>query len=134
MKSQISFEFLLTLGFIVAIIIPLLVLFYEYSNFSSDEIINSQTNLIAARIVDTAESVHSLGEPSQTNFRVTLSNKISGAVISNNEVLFNVSTNKGTAQIYKPSTVDIHGSLPASEGVYDVTVKAANGSVYVSYK
>ena len=133
-KSQVSIEYLMIMGFVVVMTIPLLVLYYTYTTNSRDEIITSQVNQIATRIVDAAESVYFLGEPSQTTIRVYIPNQIKGASLDNKEILFNVSTRTGVSEIVQISSVNLTGSLPINQSTYSITLKASSTGVEISYK
>lgn len=134
LKSQVSVEYLAIMGFVAVMIIPLAILYYTYVADSGDEIITSQIYQIAAKIVDSAESVYSLGEPSQTVLKVHMPSQIRGASLDNREVLFNVSIRGGMTQIVRVSSVDLKGQLPVEEGLYAITLKATGKNVSVSYK
>ena len=133
-KSQVSIEYLMIMGFVVVMTIPLLVLYYTYTTNSRDEIITSQVNQIATRIVDATESVYFLGEPSQTTIRVYIPNQIKGASLDNKEILFNVSTRTGVSEIVQISSVNLTGSLPINQSTYSITLKARSTDVEISYK
>ncbi len=134
MKSQVSFEYLLIMGFVTIMLIPLTILYYTYTSNSSDEIITSQVNQIANKIVDAAEYVYFLGEPSQTTIKAYIPNKIVGASLDNKEVLFNVSVKGGVTEIVQLSSVNLIGKLPKQQGRYTITLKAINASVEITYK
>jgi len=133
-KAQVSAEYLVIIGFVAVITIPLIILYYNYVADSSDEIITSQINQIANKIVDTAESVYFLGEPSQTTIKVYIPDKITGASLDNKEVLFNVNTKAGISEIVKVSSVDLTGDLPIKQGTYSITIKARGTYVEISYE
>lgn len=137
-KAQISVEYMLIMGFVAIMTIPLIVIYYTYTTGSTDEIITSQVTQLAHKIVDSAESVYFLGEPSQTTIKVYIPKQITGASIDNKEVLFNVSTQSGNAEIVQVSSIILNGSLPIKQGAYFITVKALNTSVNryvnISYK
>ena len=134
LKGQISVEYLMVIGFVAVITIPLVIIYYTYTADSSDEIIASQIGQIARKIVDAAESVYFLGSPSQTTLKVYIPNQIAGASLDNKEVLFNISTRSGISEIVQVSSIDLTGSLPTSQGAYTITLKARENDVEVSYK
>ena len=134
LKSQISVEYMLIIGFVAVMIVPLIILYYTYTTNSKDEIISSQVNQLAKRIVDAAESVYFLGEPSQTTLRIYIPNRIMGASLDNKEVVFNMSTRSGISQIVQVSSVDLIGKLPKGQGVYSLTLNATDAGVKISYK
>jgi len=65
-KAQASAEYILVSSLILLIILPTIYIFYSYSNKSSEEIRQSQVNKVGTDIVDAAEQVYYLGEPSKT--------------------------------------------------------------------
>ena len=132
--SQVSVEYLMIIGFVVIITIPLIILYYRYTSDSSDEIITSQINQIARKIADAAESVYFLGSPSQTTFKVYIPGQIDGASLDNREILFNVSTKSGVSEIVQISSVNLTGSLPINQSTYSITLKASSTGVEISYK
>jgi len=134
MKSQVSVEYLMIIGFTAVILIPLVILYFIYTEDSSEKIISSQMNLLITKIISSAETVNSLGNPSRTTIKATIPNKISGASIANNEINFNISTGNRISSIYRPSSVNIIGDLPSKPGTYEITIKARENDVEVSYK
>lgn len=135
LKSQISVEYLMIMGFVVVITIPLIIIYYSYTSNSSQEIISSQIDQIARKIVDAAESVYYLGIPSQTTLKVYMPNRIVGASLDNKELVFNLSViGGGISEIVQISSVDLSGQLPIQQGIYSITVKARESDVEISYK
>lgn len=134
MKSQVSVEYLLIIGFVAVITVPLIILYYRYTSDSSDEIIASQLSQIANKIADAAESVYFLGSPSQTTIKVYIPGQIAGASVDNKEVLFNITTRSGISQIIQVSSVKLTGNLPIERGAYSITIKARDTDVEISYK
>jgi uncharacterized protein (UPF0333 family) len=132
--AQISLEYMVLIGFITLTTIPLILIYYTFTQESGDEISAAQVNQIGKRIVEAAESVYYLGEPSQTTLRVNIPGQIKSAGLSDYEVVFNVTTNSGIAEIVQSSSVNITGTLPLNKGTYTLTIKAESNGVKVSYK
>ena len=134
-EAQISVEYMFIIGFITVITIPLIIIYQTFTQDSSDEITSSQILQVAKNIVDAAESVYYLGEPSQTTLKVNIPRGVVGANLSSGyEVVFKVKTPAGESDILQSSSVNITGSLPTSEGLYTITVKSKSDYVEVSYK
>ena len=131
-KSQISVEYMLIIGFATLITLPLLLIYYSYSSDTSDSVAASQALQIARKIVDASESVYYLGKPSQTTLKINFPEKIKGASLNNYEVVFNVSTANGIAEIVQGSSVNISGSLPTTSGIHIITVKAEDRYVKIT--
>ena len=133
-KSQISVEYMVIIGFVTLITIPLILIYHSFVQDSSTEITSTQVQQIAQKIAGAAESVYYLGEPSQTTLKVNMpSNVVSADLSAGYEVVFRVKTTSGTSDIVQNSPVNITGSLPTAEGLYTITIKAKSGHVEVSY-
>jgi hypothetical protein len=133
--AQVSVEYMLLIGFVTVITIPLILIYHSFTQDSNDEINSAQINQVAKKIVDTAESVYYLGEPSQTTLKVNIpGNVILVNLSSGYEVVYNIRTKSGKADVVRSSSVNITGSLPTSKGTYTITVKAISDHVEVSYK
>ena len=133
-KAQISVEYAIIMGFVAVISIPLVVIYYDYAAASNEEIMSRQLLNIAQKVVDTSESVYFLGEPSQTTLKVHIPNLVSEAIIEQErEIVFKMRTKTGITDIVQVSSVNITGTLPATQGIHYITVKAEGGKVSVSY-
>lgn len=132
LKAQVSVEYIFIIGFVTIITIPLLVIYYTYSAQSKDIVATSQAMQIARKIVDSAESVYYLGKPSQTTLKVNFPDNIVSTNLSNREIVFKISTNSGVTDVVEISSVNISGSLPITDGIHIVTVKAENGYVQIT--
>ena len=133
-KSQVSVEYMLIIGFATVMTIPLLVIYYTYYSDSSDSVASSQALQIARKIVDSSESVYYLGKPSQTILKVNFPDKIYSTNLSNREVVFKIKTQNGITDIVQVSSVNISGSLPTTQGIHIITVKAEDGYVQITSK
>lgn len=134
-KAQVSVEYMFLIGFATVITIPLIIIYQSFTQDSNDEINSLQINQIGKKIVDAAESVYYLGEPSQTTLRVNIPNNIVLADLSAGyEVVFKIKTRSGQSDIVQSSSVNITGSLPVNKGTYTITVKAISDYVNVSYR
>lgn len=133
-KAQVSVEYVIIMGFVAVISIPLIIIYYDYTAASNDEIISRQIYQVAQKIVDAAESVYYLGEPSQTTLKVHIPNQIVQATIEQEkEIVFKMRTKAGITDIVQVSSVNITGSLPITQGIHYITVKAEEGKVSLSY-
>ena len=132
-NGQVSVEYMLIIGFVTVITIPLIIIYQTFNEDSNTEINSAQVEQVAKKVVDTAESMYYLGEPSQTSIRVNIPNGVKAGRIGNNEIVFNLTVGSGTAEIVRSSPVNITGSLPSEKGTYTLTIKAYSGNVTVSY-
>ena len=132
LKSQVSVEYMMIMGFATLMTIPLLIIYYTYSTDSGDSVTASQSLQIARKIVDAAESVYYLGKPSQTTLKFSFPDNINSISLSNNEVVFNIKTKSGITDIVQVSSVNITGNLSIKQGIHIVTVTANDGFVQVT--
>ena len=133
-NSQMSVEYMIIIGFVTVITIPLLIIYYTFTQDSKDEISSAQIDQIAKTISDSAESVYYFGEPSQTNLKINMPDNVVLSNLSNNEIVFRIKTRTGEADIVQSTLFNITGSLPVKKGAYTVTIKAKSNYVNVSYK
>jgi uncharacterized protein (UPF0333 family) len=133
-KAQIAMEYLMVMGFVLAALSPLVVVYYIYTQKSTDELVASQLSKIAREAIDSAEEVYYLGSPSQVSMRVYIPDNLEGVQVSGRQLVLIMNTANGPAEIVETSAVNISGSFPLTEGVYVLTIKAINGYSNLSYR
>ena len=134
-EAQISVEYMVIIGFVTIITIPLIIIYYTFTQEANDEITSSQISQIAKKIVDAAESVYYMGEPSQTALRINMpGNVISANLSSGKEIVFKIRSGTGEADIVQTALINISGELPTNKGTYIITVKAMSDYVNASYR
>lgn len=131
-SAQVSVEYMLIMGFATLMAIPLLLIYYSYSSESSDMVAASQALQIARKIVDSSESVYYLGKPSQTTIKVNFPEKIESTNLSSKEVVFKIKTKSGVTDIVQVSSVNISGTLPTTQGIHIIILKAEDGYVQLT--
>ncbi|PIN70514.1 hypothetical protein COV93_01195 [Candidatus Woesearchaeota archaeon CG11_big_fil_rev_8_21_14_0_20_43_8] len=113
-------EYLTIVGFVMVIIIPMLVIFYDFKSEAADTIRSSQVRQVGMKIVDTAETIYFLGEPSSTLLRIYLPDKIQSVEMLGREIVFNISTRVGVDQIVMLSEVNVTGTIPNNAGLHNM--------------
>ena len=132
LKSQVSVEYMLIMGFAALMTVPLLLIYYTYSSDTSDSVAASQALQIARKIADASESVYYLGKPSQTMLKFSFPDNIHSTNLSNKEVVFKMKTKNGVTDIVQVSSVNMSGSLPTAQGIHIITIKAEDGYVQIT--
>ena len=132
LKSQVSVEYMLVMGFAALMTLPLLLIYYTYSADSTEFVATSQAMQIARKVVDSSESVYFLGKPSQTTLKLYFPDGIQSTNLSSREVVFKVKIRNGIAEIVQVSSVNMSGNLPTTQGIHIVTLKAQDGYVQAS--
>ena len=144
-KAQASMEYLLVAGLIILVILPSIYIFYSYSHRSNVEISQSQLNKVGRGIVDAAEEVYYLGEPSKTTLELTMPEGVIGMEIwRNQELVFFL--NDGSEIAFK-SRVNITSNMICMErcyynftkrfyspGIKNIVVKAEGDHVLITLK
>ena len=88
-RGQAAIEYLLVGSLVTLIIIPTLYVFYGYSQSSNEEIRQSQLNKVGTDIVNIAEQVYYLGEPSKVTIDAAMPSGIVGIEVwKNKELVF----------------------------------------------
>ena len=132
LKSQVSVEYMLIMGFAALMTVPLLLIYYTYSSDTRDSVATSQALQIARKIADASESVYYLGKPSQTMLKFSFPDNIHSTNLSNKEVVFKMKTKNGVTDIVQVSSVNMSGSLPTAQGIHIITIKAEDGYVQIT--
>ncbi len=131
-KAQVAMEYIIIVGFVVVITIPLVLLFYDYSGSSNMQINTNQINGVGKKIMDSAESVYYLGVPSKITLKANFPQSVSSVDIANNELVFKMSTPTGIVDIVLSSSVPIHGSLSNFAGVHIMQIEARSDGVWIT--
>ena len=80
MKSgQGAFEYILIVAIAMVLIVPGVILFYNYSLKSNDQVLRSQIEMIGNDLMDAAEKVYYIGEYSWQSVRINIPEKVSSA-------------------------------------------------------
>ncbi len=125
---------MIIVGFVAVLTIPLLLVYYTYATDTSDQIRAEQISHVAKKIADAADSVYYLGEPSQTTIKVYIPSRIAEASVNGREVVFRIKTGTSVSDIVQLSSADMTGTLPASQGLYHIRIRAVENGVEISYK
>lgn len=125
-------EYLIIVGFVTVITIPLIYIFNTHSSEVNEQVIANQADFIAEKIVESSESVFYLGESSKVTFRVQMPQKVTSVLIENNEIVFFINRISGTDQVVKYCPVPINGSISFTPGIHKIVVESKGDYVLVS--
>lgn len=130
MKAQSSIEYLIVVGFALAILTPL---FYLSLTYSSDSFMVSQASQAVESVAKAVDYVYTLGPNSKASVTVFLPHSINRTLVGNRTILVIVSTSAGNADAFANVKANVSGSLPRLQGRYLVTVNYTDqGFVNVS--
>ena len=107
-RAQSALEYMMIVALALGIIVPTTYLFFRYSSESNIKLIDSQINEIGGSMVDTAETVYFSGEGSKIILEVNMPENVRDIyIISNRELVFNLTTNIGETEAVFFSTINI---------------------------
>ncbi len=131
-KGQVSIEFMVVVGLMLLVLVPLIIAYYENTRASSNTIQSEQLDKVAKEITDTAETVYYMGEPSKITIQAYIPHGVESVSISNNEIVFKVVRGDNTSDIVSVSKVNISGSISNSEGIHNIILEAKEGYVEIN--
>ena len=116
-KSQSSIEYMVIVAFGLFVLIPIIIMFYTYSESAASDISLIRINNIGTTLINNAESIYYLGEPSRITIKVNFPNGVEGintkSIGNVYELIFNVT---GASELAFSSNVNISGTF--SEKTY----------------
>jgi len=133
-KAQISFEYLIIMGFLTFVIIGILSVAFFYSNGIKDRIKVSQMNNFANKIISTSESVFYAGYPSKATINCYLPEGVKEVYIppTNDTLIISIELSSGLTRTAFSSNVPISGSLTTNHGLKKIEIKAEEDKVVIS--
>ena len=135
-KGQVGMEYMTIVVFITVIIIPLILLYHTQYEGTNEQIRSNQADQIARKILDAAESVYYLGEPSKTTVKVYVPQNVENITIvgvsGGGELVFHMRTRYGTDEVVRTSPVEINGSIGESSGIKFITVESKGSYVQIT--
>jgi uncharacterized protein (UPF0333 family) len=123
-KGQISTEYLIVVGFITFFVITILGVAYFYASQVQDSMRADQVEHFARKVISSAEAVHYAGEPSKSTINAYMPSGVTGVVVLDNEIVFNLSLSSGLNIVSYESKVSIEGNISSIEGVKTIEVVA----------
>lgn len=131
-KAQVAMEYLIIIGFVTIITLPLVIIFQSHSRDTTQEITNTQVYQISKKIADGAETVYYLGEPSKITIKTYFPENIDSISISNNEIVFFMRKGEKLDEVVIYTPINVSGNISLHQGVHYITVESRGGYVWIS--
>ena len=131
-RAQVAMEYMIIVGFVAIITLPLVIIFQTHSKETTAEITSAQIYQISKRISDGAETVFYLGEPSKLTIKTYFPKGINSVSIGNNEIVFNVRAADHSDEIVVYTPINVSGNFSIHEGVHYITIESKGGYVWIS--
>lgn len=131
-KAQVAMEYLIIVGFVAIITLPLVIIFQSHSQETAEDITSTQVYHISKRISDGVETVYYLGEPSKLTIKTYFPSGINSISLGSNEIVFNVKRGSREDEIVVYTPINISGNISTSQGVHYINIESKGGYVWVS--
>lgn len=131
-KAQVAMEYMVIVGFITLMIVPLFLLYYTQYEGTHEQIRSNEADQIARKIIDASEAVYYLGAPTKTTIRVYIPARVDSIDLLGSEVVFVMRTRFGVDEVVRASPVYINGTIDSSEGIRTLTVESHGDYVTVT--
>jgi len=123
---------MIIIGFVSLSITFVLLSAYFYINMSKDKIRENQLEVLADKIISSAESVFYAGEPSQVTITVYVPSGINNIDFSGQDLIITASTSAGAMKRAFTSRVNVTGTMNPGEGSKKLIIKAESDVVTIN--
>jgi hypothetical protein len=131
-RGQISFEYLVIMGFVMFVIVSTLGIAFIYSGSIKDRIKVTQVNNCANKLISSAESIFYTGFPSRTVIECYIPENTLDMEILEDTIFVSVQTSNGISKTGFSSEVPIIGNINVSSGIKRIRVIAEENNVVLS--
>lgn len=131
-RAQVAMEYLIIIGFVAVITLPLVIIFQTHSRETTDEIASTQIYQISKKIADGAETVYYLGAPSRITIKTYFPENINSVSIGGNEIVFFMKTGDKVDEIVVYTPINLSGNISVHQGVHYINVESKGGYVWIS--
>ena len=130
-RSQSSTEFILVVGFLLAVLIPLIIIGFVYPQQGEAEITTGQITGMAIQIADAAEEVYYVGEPAKTTLKIYVPKNIKNCSVVDDSIIFEVQTVHGITDVVQKLPFNASGNLSCSEGIKFIKIESRGDYVWI---
>ena len=136
-RGQISFEYMIVIGFVTFVIVGILALAFVYSGGIKDSVKTTQIQNCMNKIISASETVYYSGYPSKSTIKCYLPDNVNDISIRGNALYINFQTSSGINSVSYPSEVPINstsvsGSLGKVQGLRKIKIEAFDGNATIS--
>jgi len=131
-QGQVSFEYLLVIGFSFLLFVPLTALYLTTQADTREAIAAGQTERVAESLRDLAERVYVAGESARETITIKLPEGITAVDIDETAILYTVHSRNGEYTISANGFAPLSGTLPTRKGTHTVIATATSTGVVFS--
>ncbi|MFC1648090.1 hypothetical protein ACFL1B_01390 [Nanoarchaeota archaeon] len=132
MRGQVSLEYLLVTGFAFIFIIPIIALYYSQSSQLNEDITSAQADRIASEIVEAANEVYYLGEPSKKTLTAYMPENVKSITFQESSISIRVDSSSGEFDVVKVAAMNLTGSIDIFSGIHKIEVTARSNYVEIT--
>lgn len=131
-KGQAAMEYMVMLGFALAIVLPLWLYVNTTIGESKQSLDVTYAKVAVNKIRDAADSVYVQGAPAQIPLVLDMPDNIASTSISGREVQIKLYSQDGQTDIYAVTLSNLQGSLPIRSGRIRILVKAETNFINIT--
>ncbi len=131
-RGQISTEYLIIVAFVTFIVISVLGIATMYTTRVQDTVKFDEIEKSAKKIIYSAETTFYSGSPARSTAEVYFPIGINSITITENLILFNVSSSTGNNVLAFKSSVPIEGEISPTSGIKIIRIVAEQDKVRIT--
>jgi len=132
MRGQTAFEFMVIVIFVLTFITPIWIYLSQIQMQTNDQFALSYAKNAVTQIAKKADLIYSQRMDARVRIEIYIPRGVQAISISGNEINMQVLSSSGTVDVFATSLAPLQGSLPTSEGLYWVMIKAEGDYVNVT--
>ena len=132
MRGQTAFEYMMIAIFVLMFLMPIWVYMSQVQVRTNDEFALSYAKNAVTQIAKKADLVYSQRLDARIKIDVYIPRGIQYVNITGNEINMRIMTNAGPVDVFETSIAQLQGTLPTSEGLYSILMKAEGDYVNIT--
>ncbi|MBI5224670.1 hypothetical protein HY989_02275 [Candidatus Micrarchaeota archaeon] len=132
LKGQAAMEYMVMLGFALAIVLPLWLYVNTTIGESKQNLDVTYAKVAVNKIRDAADSVYVQGPPAQVPLVLDMPDNIASTSINGREIQIKLYSQDGQTDIYAVAQSSLQGTLPTRSGRISILVKAESNFVNIT--
>ncbi|MCK5022953.1 MAG: hypothetical protein KAS04_02160 [Candidatus Aenigmarchaeota archaeon] len=132
MRGQTAFEYMVIAIFVLMFLMPIWVYMSQIQVHTNDEFALSYAKNAVTQIAKKSDLVYSQRLDARIKIDVYIPRGIQYVNVTGNEINMRIMTNAGPVDVFETSIAQLQGTLPTSEGLYSILLKAEGDHVNIT--
>jgi len=133
-RAQVSMEYLAIFSIALMMTLPLIIIFVTQTDNVRADITDTQMEKASSKIIDYAESVYYMGDPSQKTLQIEFPHGVDSIVVGSSNITFHITTTDLSYDIVKDTKATLNGSIKTFQGLHIIVFQSINNTVQISDK